>query len=326
MRGRIVILALLVAVLAGCGPKLQAVRVYSETALKVNAQAASVIADFNASCERQFVLEEKNNIEKRSSKLNSEGGKKNDKANNNKDETDEANSYLQFKTEMHCANHRKATEGVLAALQILNNYLAALGALAADNPVKYQAPLANAKTAVSSAVDSNNNPLFTDHEKIGGFFSLADFVIGAGIRYYQQKELKEYIKVSFKHVSASYSAIIRVIEENYLEELETEKSSTKRIMRRNRITQLEEAKKDMDINEFDTLVYLLKVIYSKEEQKINLRQQNADSVIANLKNTQATLESIYNNINGLDSEFVIGLISDYYTTVKPKLEAAYIIQ
>ena len=298
MRGRIVILALLVAVLAGCGPKLQAVRDYSSATLVATDQAKTFISYLPESCKR--ISQSTTTIDP----AIAEGSK---------------DDFKKWLVDSSCENNVKCANGLNASILLLEGYVTALQRLSADLSVPTNLALGDIKTQITQATDSAGNKLFTDAEKTNGAFSIIELLINSATRAYQKKELQRYITSYHASALILYDAIITRIEKIYPQQIDVEEQQIS-IDYGDRFakvkSELNKADKSIDHNENNTAVLFLTLNEKNSKlEKLQLTKSLIVTTVELLKESKSTLIEIYKSRDKLDSDELSFFVEAYYNDV-----------
>lgn len=164
-------------VLSGC-VSMQAVHEYSTTSRATIESVAPVIKDFYGSCLR-------------------------------------ANSYKPLTQYSKCDSEQEASKAILSVASVLDAYSAALGALASDELVDYNADK-------NKLTDKLKSLQFVDDQKIDAVGKLSSLLASATTGAYQQKEVVEFIHVSDSAVGDVANGLADLVEKHYAQAISLE--------------------------------------------------------------------------------------------------------
>lgn len=157
--------------LPGC-TSMKAVQDYAVTSHKTLEGVQSVGKDFAASCERQ-------------------------------------NKYRPLNEYRECETEKTQAKGIQAAVAVLDAYVVALGALAADELVSYNKELDGLAKEVKAS------GIIKDKEKVDAFAHVAEFIATAFTSAYQQEEVAKYLVQGNDAMANATEGLAVVVEEDY---------------------------------------------------------------------------------------------------------------
>ena len=282
---------LFLGMLAGCGPKLQAVRDFSTASTATMSGMKAVIKDFAPACEREV-------------RLSNDG---------------EFVYTLERLTTAKCQDHRIAQKAYLEVADLLSEFFIGLGSLAADNPADYQGQLTALQVQLTSAT-YNDKPLF-GQEKVKSALSLARILLDFTSAYYRRSEIDKLINESYNKVDSLLDILSTSFSNNYITVLEAEEIQLEDKFK----IQPQKLFKDEDTEENNELysVFLVGIneTYSKKLEPINQKRAALQAALGSISECRELLKTLYENTGKLDIDEIETLVKLYVEQVKPAIKA-----
>lgn len=170
----------LFCLLQGCAANLPAVREFSKATVLTSEPFNQVLDDIPKSCERRVDVKIVNKYEIPEGSYDVRL-------------TDEYKDDLAL-----CAGYEKATEKILLAHDVLQNYAEALGKLASDDVVTFNKETSDLKSSLEN-FKLNGTPIFQESEA-NAASKIAEFLFDLAVKGYRQKKLNETINMAGKPI------------------------------------------------------------------------------------------------------------------------------
>lgn len=304
-----VVLILLAATLAGCGPKLQAVRDFSAISMAATEQAKTAVGYLPQSCiETQQAL----------SGISTEGLSENETEKQAVIAIREKRNRQMAETA--CRNQITAAAGVGSALDILEEYFKAMSALSSNELGNDGSRLDELRTRLAQA-QLNNKELFTDTTQLDAVFSVADYLIALGRTAYQKRKVSEYLKESYAAADKALGQISALIGTNCVVELQNQLSALRKEIY---VHKLRDARDSTGKINKATQFLLYQNFESKSapiREAITMCQGTAQA----LTKARAVLKDLHSHSDDLDSEYINDRVMAFYNDVVPDLKTLGVI-
>ena len=127
-----------------------------------------------------------------------------------------ANRYRPLSEHSKCVDEKAAAKGLQSAAAVLDAYVVALGALAADDLVHYDTEIG------ALAGEVKKSGIITNSAQVDAFASLAAFIAKAATSAYQQKQVAKYVTLADAAVGTASKALADAISTNYPARIDNE--------------------------------------------------------------------------------------------------------
>ncbi|MEZ7198530.1 hypothetical protein [Pseudodesulfovibrio karagichevae] len=301
-----ILLTMLAVALAGCGPKLQAVRDFSTISIAATEQSQASIGFLNEAClKTQQILVPL-------------------------EETNKSKEYIAYRVNMKCAVHKTSVEGTRTAITVLTEYFKALAVLSSDSLYKHGGTVQELKAKLKTATGSSGQLIFEKSSaKVDAVFSLADSIIQLGTMAYQKHMLKNYIRESYSIANQTFVQLEGLIGKNCVTELKNQRSAFEFAYYTTRLDELDEKirskKLAVSAGELETIKVLYRQDYEKKvsgvEEAITRCQRTAEA----LTKSRETFKEIYDHLEDLDSDYIRAIVDTYYAEVLPSLRTLQVV-
>ncbi|MGE4424801.1 MAG: hypothetical protein AB7D39_21065 [Pseudodesulfovibrio sp.] len=306
-----ILLTILAVALAGCGPKLQAVRDFSTITQTTLSKAGPILSEYNDLC-RQAKLKD----------VPLEYIKDNPEFEKLTDEAKEKKIALAVETSLDekCRDRSLAVQGFRNMISVLDAYLKALGDLAYDGTVENEAYF-NALTAkINNFKDSSGATLFETPENVTAVSNILLTVANGIEQGYRSKQLGKFISEPHLSVERLFDVLILFLNSRLKEEIGAGMGRLEREYVFTRLDALEDVKGCMDDAQCKAL-YALTLDEYESKRKTSIAQiEQIDALVAALRDSKATFLELYNQRNELNKEHIKIVIDAYYTKIIPNLE------
>jgi len=214
-----------------------------------------------------------------------------------------ANSFKPLNSHSECKAEQEASKAILMVSNVLGEYAAALGALAADELVSYETDI-NAVTAEIKGLNVED----LEKNKINAVGSIAKLISKATASAYRQKQVVNFIRESDTLITIVTDTLADIIENNYSTAIEMEISAWKDGYKRVEIS----ARTEMPI-EWEA--------YSKAQWKYRAELDAKLNAVKNLAKSIRKIGSTHvklkNDAAKLTSKEVAAFVSSFIKEAKP---------
>lgn len=292
----------------GCGPKLAAVKDFSNSTISATNSFDTISEQLPDSCRRRvYFTNERINI------LNEV------LATGEKDET-----IQDLET---CELIEQSLTGIQDANNVLREYATALGLLSSDDLVNFQADLKTLEDNLKKVEMDGNKPF---QERASAIVKITDTILSFGAKEYGRKKLREAIKsVKPDEFNTLVDGLIAVIHD-YEKELQNEMDAIKDYQKLVLGTLATTVQNELNSTKKDSPVWisLFWVKSQIEQEEIKIQQEKINPIlnkkqalvntISILDELKSTYFQLYNKSleNDLDSGELIKLIQTYGKDVK----------
>lgn len=217
-----------------------------------------------------------------------------------------ANSAKPFANYSKCSTEQDASKAILTVSNVLADYGAALGALAADELVNYDKDIDGLTGEIK-----NLKVKGLEDAKVDAIGSLAKFIAKAATSAYQEKQVKTFLNESNSSLVSVTNTLADVINTNYSEAIKLEISSWEDSYQR-----VERVARDNNPLEWES--------YSKAQWKT--RTELAEKLIAakslseNIRKIGSTHTKLINDANDLTSKKVAAMVKSFVNDATPVIK------
>lgn len=268
IKSRISVLFSVCFLLSGCA-SMEAVQKYADYSRSTIESVRPVAEDFQASCMR-------------------------------------ANSAKPFSNYSKCSTEQEASKAILTVSNVLADYGAALGALAADELVNYDKDIDGLTGEIK-----NLKVKGLEDAKVDAIGSLAKFIAKAATSAYQKKQVKTFLNESNSSLVSVTNTLADVINTNYSEAIKLEISSWEDSYQR-----VERVARNNNPLEWES--------YSKAQWKTRAelaeKLKAAKSLSENIIKIGATHTKLINDANDLTSKEVAAMVKSFVNDATPVIK------
>ncbi|MGE4554164.1 MAG: hypothetical protein AB7D57_13720, partial [Desulfovibrionaceae bacterium] len=215
-----------------------------------------------------------------------------------------------------CEDETRIRKNFLSALAVFESYVGALGKLAADDPASFEQEVAKCQASLLTATDSRGQALFenaTGKDKANAYFALGKALGGVLLQAYQKKAIQEYLTATHADMDAYLAAFSDLLTYYRNAQLDREAQAATNFQGKYKKNLTKVTKADSATGAFFTTI-------ASSEQSVfeaDMRQRLDDlqAVGDILATARGTLNTLYENRNNLDSEFIKGMVSLYYAEI-----------
>ena len=216
------------------------------------------------------------------------------------------NSYKPYVNYSKCESELQASKAILKIANVLNDYGAALSALASDELVSYDADIDGLTKELK-----NLNIKNLDNQKVTAVGDLAKFIAKCATSAYQQKQVEKFIKESNDSVKNVTNILADIIEKNYRQAVNEEISAWENDYKR-------VEKEARDKKPIEWASYSQGQWHNREEleKKLNSTSDLAKSI----REIGSTHEKLKNDADSLSSKEVAAYVRNFVNEVKPVIQ------
>lgn len=217
-----------------------------------------------------------------------------------------ANSAKPFAYYSKCSNEQDASKATLIVSNVLADYGAALGALAADELVNYDKDIDGLTGEIKKLKVSG-----IDDGKVDAIESLAKCVAKAATSSYQQKQVKKFLKESNSSLVSVADTLADTIEKNYSQAIDLEITAWEDSYQR-----VEKIAKNDNPLEWES--------YSKAQWKtraeLTEKLKAAKNLSESIKKIGVTHTKLKEDANDLTSQEVAALVRSFVNDATPVIK------